>query len=96
MSIWKKGKLNLLIDMKKVSIRLNKVKEIEKKREKIKMLFLEDLISEQEMKSDFKTNEQINKLKEELKTFENKLNLENKKENTKKEWIKLLNLFKMY
>ena len=53
MSIWKKGKLNLLIDMKKVSIRLNKVKEIEKK-EKIKMLFLEDLISEQEMKSDFK------------------------------------------
>ncbi|EJQ03957.1 recombinase family protein [Bacillus paranthracis] len=70
---------------KEVSIRLNKVKEIEKKKDKIKMLFLEDLISEQEMKSDFKkTNEQINQLKEELKTFEDKLNLENKKENTKK------------
>ncbi|PGR82067.1 recombinase family protein [Bacillus thuringiensis] len=70
---------------KEVNIRLNKIKEVEKKREKLKMLFLEELISEQEMKSDFKkTNEQINKLKEELKTFEEKRNLEHKKENTKK------------
>ncbi|ADK06920.1 TPA: recombinase family protein [Bacillus anthracis] len=70
---------------KELNIRLNKVKEIEKKREKLKMLFFEELISEQEMKSDFKKiNEQISKLKEELQAFQDKINLENKKENTKK------------
>lgn len=70
---------------KEVNIRLNKIKEAEKKREKLKMLFFEELISEQELKLDFKKiNSQINILKEELKTLEEKVILENKKENTKK------------